>query len=231
MDLSRLSRLTSILNLLQANRLTTATKLAEKFEVSVRTIYRDIRALEQAGVPILTEEGKGYKLMPGYTLPPTMLSDEEAQALLTAEKLLTKTRDASLIKNYQNALIKIKGILPSDNKERMHFLEERIVVIQPQNTNSNFLSTIQLSLTKRHLLRINYQTLYKKENTLRFVEPHGLFHTHDKWILIAWCRLREDFRSFRIDQIQSMELTTQPFEDRDFDLEKYLRNQVKWLRF
>lgn len=230
MDLTRLARLTAIQNMLQANKLLTATQLADKFDVSIRTIYRDIRSLEQSGVPIITEEGRGYSLMPGYTLPPAMLSDEESQALLTGEKLIEKTKDLSLIENYRNALIKIKGLLPPGSKERMHLLNERMAIIRSSFTNSNYLSTIQISLTNRQLLRINYQTLYKKENTLRFVEPHGLFQTQEKWILIAWCQLREDFRSFRIDQIQSMELTTQKFAGRAFDLEKYLKHQVKWLK-
>lgn len=208
----------------------TAPSLAEKFDVSVRTIYRDIRALEQSGVPIITEEGKGYSLMPGYSMPPIMLSDEEAQALLTAEKIIEKSRDASLIKHYQDAMVKIKSILPSANKERVQLLNERIIIIKSESTTSNFLSTIQVALTKRRLLRIKYQTLYHKENTLRFVEPQGLFNTQEKWILIAWCQLRKDFRSFRIDQIQGMELTTQSFDHRDFDLAKYLQEQVKWLK-
>ena len=94
-DTKRLSRLTAILTQLQTKRLLTSTTLAEKFGVSVRTIYRDIRALEQAGVPILTEDGKGYTLPEGYKIPPVMFTENEANALITAEQLVLKNRDSS----------------------------------------------------------------------------------------------------------------------------------------
>src|SRR5687768_13102553 len=106
-DTKRLSRLTAILTQLQTKRLITATALANKFKVSIRTIYRDIRALEQSGVPILTEEGKGYSLMEGYRLPPVMFTESEANALITAEKFVVKNKDASFVKEYTEAIEKI----------------------------------------------------------------------------------------------------------------------------
>ena len=99
-DTKRLSRLTAILTQLQTKRLLTATSLADKFNVSIRTIYRDIRALEQAGVPIITEDGKGYTLMEGYKIPPVMFSESQANALILAEQLVLKNKDASFIKDY-----------------------------------------------------------------------------------------------------------------------------------
>jgi len=99
-DTTRLSRLTAILTQLQTKRLLTATILAEKFNVSIRTIYRDIRTLEQAGVPIITEEGKGYSLMEGYRVPPVMFTEAQANALVTAEQLVPQNKDTSFIKDY-----------------------------------------------------------------------------------------------------------------------------------
>ncbi len=87
-DTKRLSRLTAIITHLQTKRLITATELAKKFGVSVRTIYRDIKALEQAGVPVLTSEGKGYTFMDGYKIPPVMFSEAQANALILAEQLV-----------------------------------------------------------------------------------------------------------------------------------------------
>jgi predicted DNA-binding transcriptional regulator YafY len=100
-DRKRISRLTSIITQLQTKRLLTATQLSDKFPVSVRTIYRDIRALEEAGVPIITEEGKGYSIMEHYRLPPVMFTESEANALITAEQLVLKNKDASFIKDYE----------------------------------------------------------------------------------------------------------------------------------
>src|SRR5580698_372269 len=98
--IKRISRLVAILTELQTRRILTSTFLAEKFGVSVRTIYRDVKALEQAGVPILTEDGKGYSLMEGYRIPPVMFTENEANALITVEQLVLKNRDSSLIKEY-----------------------------------------------------------------------------------------------------------------------------------
>ena len=118
-DIKRLSRLTTtILTQLQTKRILNSTTLAEKFEVSVRTIYRDIKALEKAGVPILTEDGKGYSLMEGYRIPPVMFTESEANALITAEQLVMKNRDSSLSKEYAEVANKIKTILLYSTKEK-----------------------------------------------------------------------------------------------------------------
>ena len=93
-ETSRLSRLTAILIQFQTRRIVTATELASKFDVSKRTIYRDIKALEKSGVPILTEEGKGYTLMNGYKVPPVMFTEKQANALILAEQLVLKNKDA-----------------------------------------------------------------------------------------------------------------------------------------
>jgi predicted DNA-binding transcriptional regulator YafY len=103
-DTKRISRLTAIITQLQAKRLVTASELASKFSVSVRTIYRDIRALEQAGIPIYVEEGKGYSIMEHYRLAPVMLTEREANALITAEQLVLNNKDSSFIKDYSEAI-------------------------------------------------------------------------------------------------------------------------------
>ena len=104
----RIARLTAIITHLQSRGLTTARMLSEKYGVSIRTIYRDIRTLEQSGVPIVTEEGKGYGLVDGYQLPPIMFNEEEANALITAEQFILRNKDQSLIDNYTSAITKIK---------------------------------------------------------------------------------------------------------------------------
>src|SRR6187551_2284339 len=124
-DTKRLSRLTSILTQLQTKRLTTATSLADKFHVSIRTIYRDIRALEQAGVPILIEDGKGYTLMDGYIIPPVMFSESQANALILAEQLVLKNKDTSFIKDYTEAIAKIKAVLRPLEKDKANLLADR----------------------------------------------------------------------------------------------------------
>src|SRR4051812_24949272 len=124
-DTKRLSRLTAILIQLQTKRLLTATALANKFSVSSRTIYRDIRTLEQAGVPILTEEGRGYTLMEGYRIPPVMFTESEANALIITEQLVLKNKDASLVKDYSEAIEKIKAVLKDSLKDKADLLVKR----------------------------------------------------------------------------------------------------------
>lgn len=110
-DTKRLSRLTAILTQLQTRRLMTASELAEKFMISKRTIYRDIKVFEQAGVPIISEEGKGYTLMEGYKIPAVMFTESEANALITADQLVLKNKNASFIKSYTAAIDKITSVL------------------------------------------------------------------------------------------------------------------------
>jgi predicted DNA-binding transcriptional regulator YafY len=126
-EIKRLPRLTAILTQLQTKRLFTASELALKFSVSNRTIYRDIKALEQSGVPILTKEGKGYSLMEGYRIPPIMFSESEANALITAEQLVLKNKEASFVKEYTEAIGKIKSVLRSNTKDKANLLSNRIV--------------------------------------------------------------------------------------------------------
>jgi predicted DNA-binding transcriptional regulator YafY len=213
-DTKRLSRLTSILIQLQTNRLITATTLADKFNVSVRTIYRDIRALEQSGVPIITEEGKGYSLMEGYKIPPVTFTENEANELITAEQFVLKNKDASFIKDYSDAISKVKSVLRQTTKDNANLLSDRIAISQ-NNSNSitsNYLSSLQLALTNFNLTAIEYQKLDTEEITKRTIEPFALLSTQENWLLVAWCLSRKAFRIFRVDRIKNLQIQNEKFE-------------------
>ncbi|MFC4685848.1 helix-turn-helix transcriptional regulator [Epilithonimonas pallida] len=222
-DTKRLSRLTAILTQLQTKRLITAKQLAEKFSVSTRTIYRDIKALEQAGVPILTEEGKGYTLMEGYRIPPVMFTESEANALITAQKLINKNKDASFVKDYSEAINKIKSVLRTNTKDKANLLSDRVVCRQNTGVNrtSNFLSTLQLALTNFNLVKIKYHSPDTNQTTERTIEPFAIYSTQDNWILIAFCLLRNDFRAFRLDRIQHLTTLNEQFESHKMTLQEY----------
>jgi predicted DNA-binding transcriptional regulator YafY len=223
-DTKRLSRLTAILTQLQSKRLLTASELANKFSVSNRTIYRDIKALEQAGVPILTEDGKGYTIMDGYRVPPVMFTESEANALITAEQLVLKNKDASFIKEYSEAINKIKSVLRNNTKDKANLLSNRIVFRQnsANDRTSNYLSTLQLALTNYNLTKIKYQSNDTAETTERTIEPFAIYSTQENWLLIAFCRLRKDFRTFRLDRIQSLNVLVDTFEPHKMTLQEYL---------
>jgi len=137
-------------------RLLTATELANKFSVSSRTIYRDIRTLEQAGVPILTKEGRGYVLMEGYRIPPVMFTETQANALIITEQLVLKNKDASLVKDYLEAIEKIKAVLQDSLKDKADVLAKRTQFSQNSNRErtSNNLSDLQFALTNFYLIKI-----------------------------------------------------------------------------
>lgn len=230
-ETKRLSRLTAILTQLQTKRCMTATTLAGKFNVSVRTIYRDIRALEQSGVPIVTEEGKGYSLMEGYRLPPVHFTESEANALITAEQLVLKNNDASLIENYTNAMIKIKSVLKYDTKDKIELLSNRIGSWQNEGNfkPKSHLATLQLAITHFNLSVIEYKSVQNEVITTRTIEPFALYNTAtETWLLVAWCRLRQDFRTFRVDKIVKIEVLKDKFEPHKMTIgdyyEKYIKN-------
>ncbi|MDR7211557.1 YafY family protein [Flavobacterium piscis] len=222
-DTKRLSRLTAILTQLQTKRLLTANELAEKFSISKRTIYRDIKALEQAGVPILTEDGKGYTLMEGYRIPPVMFTESEANALITAEKLILKNKDASLVKEYSGAINKIKSVLRNNTKDKVNLLSDRIVFRQNADNDrtSNYLSTLQLALTNFYLIRLKYHSPDSDQITERTIEPFAVYSTQENWLLIAFCLLRQDFRAFRLDRIQNLTTLNEQFEPHKMTLQEY----------
>ncbi len=199
-DTKRLPRLTAILTQLQTKRLITAPELAARFEVSVRTIYRDIRSLEQAGIPIMTEEGKGYQLMEHYRIPPVMFTESEANALILAEQLV--------LKNKANLLAERTRFSQNINNER----------------TSNNLSTLQFALTNFLLAKIDYTNEAKVSST-RIIQPFALLST-EGWLLVAWCTLRKDFRYFRLDRIQKLEILTETFTPHKMTLQEFFDSQT-----
>jgi predicted DNA-binding transcriptional regulator YafY len=226
-ETSRLSRLTAILLQLQSKRLVTATSLAAKFEVSVRTIYRDIRALEQSGVPIITEEGKGYSLMEGYRIPPVTFSEREANALITAEQFVLKNKDASFIQDYTDAITKIKSVLRESTKKGANLLSDRIAIGQNSSYDrtSNYLSSLQLALTNFNLVKMEYQKEGVNEVSTRIIEPFALLTTQENWLLLAWCRLRGEFRFFRLDRIKGLQIQSEKFQPHNMTLKEYFDKQ------
>ena len=220
-EVNRLSRLTAILVQFQTKRIITASELSQKFQVSKRTIYRDVKALENAGVPILTEEGKGYTLMEGYKVPPVMFSEKQANALILAEQLVLQSKDDSFVKDYSEAIDKIKSILRYSIKDKANLLADRTQynqVLHKERTSNN-LSDLQNALTNYNLVKIEY---INKENsvTIRLIEPFAILNS-ENWYLVAWCRLRNEFRFFRPDRIQKMEILTEKFEPHNMTLQEY----------
>ncbi|MDN5215150.1 YafY family protein [Fulvivirgaceae bacterium BMA12] len=224
----RLSRLTAIITQLQSKRIVTANYLAERHNVSVRTIYRDIRTLEKSGIPIVTEEGKGYSIMEGYHLPPVLFTEDEANALVTVEQLAIKNKDQSLSENVSSAIEKIKAILKYSQKGNADLLADRIYFGGHQNqqkTSSNLMQ-LQSAIIHFQLLKIEYLSSEGKRTT-RDIEPFALYSINGNFLLIAFCRLRKDFRAFRIDYIESLQPQNETFTPHNMTLREYFEKYIK----
>ena len=228
--MNRLDRLTSILIQLQSKRLTTAREIAERFDVTTRTIYRDIQTLRLAGVPIGEEEGKGYFLVEGYRLPPVMFTMEEARALVTTSKILNYHTEDSLKHNYESALLKIKAVLSVNDKDKLEFLDSRIGFQKPWAPVSLFLDMIQHSITENEKLKIAYQTRGEEQVKERTIQPYAVYFSGAVWTTIAFCELRQKVREFRLDRIKELNVLPTHFKpNATFSMERYLEARSKRL--
>lgn len=223
--MNRLDRLTAILIHLQSKRVVRAQELADRFQISLRTVYRDVRSLEEAGVPIGAEAGIGY-FLDGYQLPPVMFSNAEASALVFGAKLMAKMADTSLQKPFESALYKIKSVLKTGEKDHLDTLESVIGMsdyARPTPFSDQFLNQIQAATVQQQVLAITYQANYTDQPITREVEPIGLYHYSAGWHLIAFCRLRQDYRDFRTDRIRQLIDTGQLFSRQSLlSLQAYL---------
>lgn len=225
-DNKRLTRLTAILTQLQSKKIVTSTNLASKFGVSTRTIYRDLKTLEDAGVPIVTEEGKGFSILDGYKIPPVMFTESEANALITAELIINSCKDQSLINEFSSVIQKIKAVLPNRIKDKIETLENKVAITKfytEKGTKSKYLLNIQKALVEYIVLKINY-TNASNISTIREIEPFAIFsNSNDEWVLIANCRLRNEFRSFSISNIENLSFTEDKFEKHKITFENYIK--------
>lgn len=210
--MNRIDRLAAISIQLQTRRLVKAQDIADKFAISLRTVYRDIRALEEAGVPVTGEAGIGYRLMEGYKLPPVMFNQDEASALLTAAKLMESMSDKNSSKHYTSALDKIKAVLRLAEKDHLEEIDNHIAVVSHpafvyEKPSELHLPKILKAIASSAIIGISYTSLEKNETLQRKAEPIGIYYKGSHWYLVAFCRLRNDYRNFRTDKINSLILT------------------------
>lgn len=212
--LKKLDRVTAILTQLQSKPIVRAQDLAEKFDVSIRTIYRDVKTLENAGIPVVGEAGSGYSLMEGYKLPPVMFTKQEVLSFITAEKLMETFSHQSLGNHYRSAMEKLRSVLRYSDKNLIQHIEKQIDIYnyQPQTGEpiKNVIPTILESIAEKRQLLMEYETVDKKIS-VRTIEAVGVFFEFNFWYIMAFCTLRNDFRQFRIDRILKISITEYPF--------------------
>jgi predicted DNA-binding transcriptional regulator YafY len=225
----RFDRIVAIFIQLQSKRIVKAQELADRFQVSLRTIYRDIRTLEAAGVPIYSEAGVGYSLVDGYRLPPVMFTAEEASSFVAAEKLMQKFTDTEMGNHFSSAMYKIKSVLRGREKDRVNLLGAHILMQQdgdlfPKHI-PDALSKLFDSISDRTQLELYYQSFEAEHPTQRFIEPVGLFHENEHWYIYAYCHLRADYRQFRTDRIHQIATTSVTYHKEHPPLEHQLNQK------
>ncbi|WP_443937583.1 helix-turn-helix transcriptional regulator [Pedobacter sp. MW01-1-1] len=222
--MNRIDRLFGISTLLQARKYTSAENIAEQFEMSIRTVYRDIRALQEQGIPIGFEKNKGYFLIQGFFLPPVMFNTDEANALILIENLVAGFGDNSTRAHYASALTKVKAVLKTKQKENLENLNQKIRLQLPERLQFDFeyLSVIQLAISEKRIIQIDYKNA-KEEASKRQIEPIGLIFYAFSWHLIAWCKLRKEYRDFKLVRIVNLHKLDAPFEKTDhMELSDYM---------
>ena len=206
----RADRLFRIVQLLRGGRLHTARRLAEKLEVSERTIYRDVVDLKASGVPIDGEAGIGYIMREGFDLPPLMFTREEIRALVLGARLVRAFGGSEMAQAAEEALVKIEAVLPEADRLASRSANIFAMNFRTPDEQRVCLDFLDLAIEERAKITFSYRDEAERE-TARTVWPLGLFFWGQVWTLLAWCELRSDFRSFRVDRLAGAERTGETF--------------------
>lgn len=202
----RADRLFQIVQYLRAGRLLTARTLCERLEVSERTIYRDIADLQASGVPIDGEAGVGYLMRDGYDLPPLMFTREEIVSLVVGARIVRAWGGARMALAAESALSKVESVLPPEERQRVSQVPVYAFDQQMRMAEKDTLDRMNAAISSNAALDLLYEDEHGAQ-TSRVVEPLSLYYWGKVWTLVGWCRLREDFRMFRIDRVVAMQET------------------------
>lgn len=223
--MNRIDRLFGILVLLQSRKYVTAEKIADKFGISIRTVYRDVKALGEQGIPVSFEQPKGYYIVQGFFLPPVSFTSDEANALVLIESLVAGFADNSIRQNYFTALTKVKAVLGSSQKDKLEQMSKTIKLQVPARINHDveYLSHLQNAISSKHVIEIDY-TNNKNEISRRKVESIGLIFYAFSWHLIGWCQMRNEYRDFKVSRIQKLIVNETAFSKKDhIELSEYMK--------
>lgn len=208
----RADRLFRIVQRMRGRRITKARDLAERFGVSERTIYRDIRDLGLSGVPIIGEAGVGYSLPKGFDLPPLMFNEEELEALILGVRIVRAWADPGLAGAAEHALAKIEQVVPPHLEPRLR--DTALFALNFAAAPATFarLGSLRRAVSERRKVRFSYVNA-GGHHTTRTVRPLCLVFAAPLWMLTGWCELREEFRNFRLDRMDHLAVLSDTFVD------------------
>lgn len=220
-------RLFQLLNILRSRRgVVTGKQIAEQLRVSQRTVYRDIQALSLSNIPVESEAGVGYRLRPGFSLPPLMFEEDELEALMLGVRMVQGWSDTQLGDAANRAFDKIKAILPDQLHARHHQHAGWLVVPNFQTEKvSQFSDELREAIKAKRQIWIAYQSL-EEQASMRELWPLGLVFWGKVWTLVAWCQLRQAYRAFRLDRITQLKLQEHKFQtSKTLSLQHYIAQQ------
>jgi predicted DNA-binding transcriptional regulator YafY len=226
----RADRLFEIIQFMRQRQLTRARDLAEKLEVSERTIYRDIADLMASGVPIEGEAGIGYVLRAGYDLPPLMFKEAEIEALVLGARIVQSWADKELAEAAGGVIAKVEAVVPEALRKYMTntaLLAPSMHYMEPISFD---LAELRNALRDQHKVAIDYRDAHGEE-TSREVRPLSLAYFGPVWVMAGWCELREDFRTFRLDRISRFSVSDERFaQEPGKSLKDFLARDDTWIR-
>ncbi|WP_066269333.1 helix-turn-helix transcriptional regulator [Hydrogenophaga palleronii] len=208
----RADRLFALVQLIRGRRLSTAAWLAARLEVSPRTVYRDVADLQARGVPIEGEAGVGYRLGKGFDLPPLMFTQEEARALALATQMARQWLDPALALAASDAMSRVLSVLPPRVRTEVESQQVVAVTAGLDLVLAERLQLLRESAQQRRRIGLRYRDQDDRQSE-RQVWPLGCFFWGKVWTLAAWCEQRQDFRSFRLDRMVSVEPSDERFPD------------------
>jgi predicted DNA-binding transcriptional regulator YafY len=214
--MNRTDRLLAIVLELQARRWARADDLAATFEVNKRTIYRDMLALGESGVPVVSVPGRGYSLVEGYFLPPLTFSTDEAVMLLLGAGFVAQNFDEQYRGAARAAAQKIVAVLPEPRRREVASLKSRIqFIVRNSHLAAETLQRVRRAIIEHHTVRFRYHARYRdgQASTLdpRAADPYALVHVNGAWIMVGWCHLRQANRRFRLDRMDDVTLLDATF--------------------
>ena len=206
----RADRLFRIVQFLRVGRLITARRLAEKLQVSERTIYRDVRDLQLSGMPIEGEAGIGYLLRQDFDIPPLMFTRSEIEALVLGARMVRAWGGAEQGEAATQALLKIEAVLPPDLRDKVDQTLLYAPNFQVRGELKRNVDVLNAAASDRKFIKFSY-TREDGEGSERRVRPLGLYFWGGVWTLASWCEMRKDFRNFRVDRMAELRTLEQPF--------------------
>lgn len=208
----RADRLFTLVQLIRGRRLSTAAWLAQRLEVSLRTVYRDVADLQQQGVPIEGEAGVGYRMGRGFELPPLMFTQEEAMALAAATRMAQQWLDPAMARAAGDAFSRVVSVLPASLRSQVQGMALVVPPVGLDAAVAQRLQTLREAAQARRKLEVRYRDA-SEQRSQRVLRPLGCFYWGRVWTLGAWCETRRDFRSFRVDRIDQLQVLDTRFAD------------------